>query len=289
MKSAIALKSSPCRFIVSRRSLMIASLSCATPMAAPKPITAAIAAPTMLAFAIPLITFSRLSSYRTGRPAPAFARMIRMPPHCRLHDSVKLLPSGHRTRDMGAETGSLAQSPVPSRQPRYRRALDGIDVPTMDEDAERDVGQGEGLAGNVVAALQLTLDHGPELGAALFRRFHGGRVLFFRRQAIEAEQQRPHRLRERCDLPVHPALYDAARRGILGMQPLPAARRREMAHDGVGFPNDEAAIINRGHEPIGIHREIGGILVAAELPTPIDALEGDAEFLAGPQDLLHIG
>src|SRR6516162_11068040 len=62
----------------------------------------------------------------------------------------------------------------------------------------------------------------------------------------------------------------------------------EIAQDRVRFPDHLVAVRDGGHAPVGIEPQVGRIVVAAERPRPIDALERDAELDAAPQHLLHV-
>lgn len=53
-------------------------------------------------------------------------------------------------------------------------------------------------------------------------------------------------------------------------------------------PQYEIAFDQRRHPPVGVHREIVGLAVAAELHAGIDPLIGEVELAQAPQHFLHI-
>src|ERR1019366_9168609 len=52
--------------------------------------------------------------------------------------------------------------------------------------------------------------------------------------------------------------------------------------------DDLVAVLDGGDAPVGIHLEIGWIVVAAKRAGPVDAMERDAELDATPQNFLHV-
>ena len=103
------------------------------------------------------------------------------------------------------------------------------------------------------------------------------------------EKQRHDYRIERRELPVHPAIGVGHAFGGRGQQFAVAVLGVEIAHDAVGFPQDEVAVLDRRHQTVGVHRDILRILVAAELAAPVEALEWQAQLAATPQYFLHIG
>ena len=107
-------------------------------------------------------------------------------------------------------------------------------------------------------------------------------------RAHEGTEQREQRGPQRGIGPVHPAVGLGARARIGRPQ---AARRvlgGEIAHDGVGLPDDEAVVVDRRHQPVGIELAEFGRIDDAIVPARVDALVRDACFLAAPQYLLHV-
>src|SRR5207248_2064322 len=62
----------------------------------------------------------------------------------------------------------------------------------------------------------------------------------------------------------------------------------EVANDRVRFPQHEAVVDDRGHQPVWIQRPVFGLVVAAERPADVFALVSDIELGAAPQNFLHI-
>src|SRR5690348_15754776 len=160
MKSEIALRSSPWRFIVSRRVLIAASLSCAWARTAtpPRPMVPAISA-TKTCLATRLIFSSPKVRRDDTERRPSDPSRFR---------EKHSLADG--TRHMAGETGPFGDPLIPRLEPRQARSLNWINMPAMAENAECDVGKREARTSHVWPALELPLDHGPELDRALARR-----------------------------------------------------------------------------------------------------------------------
>src|ERR1700741_5103849 len=54
-------------------------------------------------------------------------------------------------------------------------------------------------------------------------------------------------------------------------RPLAVGFRREVGHDALRFPQEEAVLFGRRHQAVGVHGEIGGFLVLAEGAADVDA------------------
>ncbi len=159
----------------------------------------------------------------------------------------------------------------------------------MHEHAEADVRERELFAGAIgLAVLELALEDPPGRGGARVRGVERRGVAPLRWRAVVAHQQGPHRRPQHRELPIHPALDMAALHGILRMQPVEAARRREVAQDRVGLPDDRLAVLDGGDQTVGVEAEVLGIPVAAEMQARIDPLEGDVHLRARPQHLLDV-
>src|SRR5579885_2233477 len=179
---------------------------------------------------------------------------------------------------------------MPRLEARQVRALDREAEPAPGVDADRDVGDGELRAGEIIGlpVLEPVLEDAPDrdaLGEGLVER---RLVTLFRRRADIAEEQRGARAAAVRELPVHPALDEAALRRVLGIEPVGAARGAEIAQDRVRFPDHRAAVLDGRHAAVGIHRAIGGVVVAAELAAPIDALVRLVDLGAEPQHLHYV-
>ena len=113
-------------------------------------------------------------------------------------------------------------------------------------------------------------------------------IALLRRRADEPpEHRRERRMRDR-ELPVHPAAGPRARARIGGLEFAGAVFRREVAHDRVRFPQQEAVLFERRHQAVGVHGEIGGLLVLAEGAADVDALVRQLELADRPHHLLHV-
>ena len=62
----------------------------------------------------------------------------------------------------------------------------------------------------------------------------------------------------------------------------------EIAQAGVGLPQDEAVILDRRHQPVRVHREIGGVLLGAPV-RKVDVLVRHTEFVDAPHHFLDVG
>src|SRR5947199_3729040 len=74
------------------------------------------------------------------------------------------------------------------------------------------------------------------------------------------------------ELPVHPAVGTRTRAQIGGLELGGAIFRREIAHDRIGFPQQESVLLQRRHQAVRVHREICGLVVLAKRTANIDAL-----------------
>src|SRR6185437_2740301 len=168
---------------------MIASLSCAT-----LPTTATPSNAATLAATNPTRTTCRIFVSRTLMPAPSGAArfhrhdMDESRPHPSRSRERACCRSAHRSRNMSFESRPLAQTLEPRLDPRQLRPLDRKRMPAMRPDAETDIGEGEFTPGNVVASGQLSLDHRPDVAAALARTLQHRRVALFRRRAKVAHE-----------------------------------------------------------------------------------------------------
>ena len=62
-----------------------------------------------------------------------------------------------------------------------------------------------------------------------------------------------------------------------------------MAHDRVRLPQQEAVLLlERRHEPVGVHRQIGRLPILAERPADIDALVRQSDLADRPHHLLNV-
>src|SRR5262249_42015938 len=113
-------------------------------------------------------------------------------------------------------------------------------------------------------------------------------IALLRRRADEPpEHRRERRMRDR-ELPVHPTAGPRTRARISGLELAGAVFRREVAHDRVRFPQQEAVLFERRHQAVGIHGEVGGLLVLAERTADVDALVRPPELADRPHHLLHV-
>jgi hypothetical protein len=84
-------------------------------------------------------------------------------------------------------------------------------------------------------------------------------------------------------------LLARARARIGGLELPGAVFCREIAHDRVRFPQQEAVLFfERRHQAVGVHGEIGGLLVLAEDAADVDALVRQRELADRPHHLLHV-
>src|SRR5262245_56595734 len=90
------------------------------------------------------------------------------------------------------------------------------------------------------------------------------------------------------ELPVHPAVGARTRAQIGGFEVAGAVFRREVAHDGIRFPQQEFILLQRRHQAVRVHRQICGLVVLAERTANIDALVWEAELANRPHHLLHV-
>jgi hypothetical protein len=104
---------------------------------------------------------------------------------------------------------------------------------------------------------------------------------------LPASIRRERRMRHR-ELPVHPTAGPRTRARIGGLELAGAVFRREVAHDRVRFPQQEAVLFERRHQAVGVHGEIGGFLVLAEGAADVDALVRQLELADRPHHLLHV-
>jgi hypothetical protein len=94
---------------------------------------------------------------------------------------------------------------------------------------------------------------------------------------------------QRRQRPVQPAVDSGARPGRGGIDLISLAIGEvEIAHDRIGFPQHVVAVDQRRHPPVGVHREIFGLVVLAERHAGIDAPVGQVEFGQAPQHFLNI-
>src|SRR5262249_6028248 len=105
------------------------------------------------------------------------------------------------------------------------------------------------------------------------------------RRAHQAPEDHAHRAGDGAELPVHPAVGFASLAGIDWPQRARGVLGREITHRRVALPDDAAAIVDGRHHAVGIHLEVPGLVVAAELAADIGALVGHAAFVGGPQHL----
>ena len=64
-------------------------------------------------------------------------------------------------------------------------------------------------------------------------------------------------------LPLQPLLHQGHALGVRGQQPALGLLRGQVTEDGVGLPETEAVVLERGHLAVGVHREEVGRLVLA--------------------------
>src|SRR5260370_11183169 len=190
------------------------------PLTAPKPIAAAVAAtkPSLgrcrIVFSPPLKYLRRVSVSRdprddTDEPLSHASRF---------RERAIAVGLAHRPGDMVAESRPLAEATVPRLEPRQLGPLDRIDVPAMRPDAKADIGQGESVTGEVVAAVEPALDHRPQLAGAAARGVERPPITLLGRRAGIAPQQGAPRRRERRQVPGHPPV------GMGALPPIPAGQ-----------------------------------------------------------------
>jgi hypothetical protein len=93
---------------------------------------------------------------------------------------------------------------------------------------------------------------------------------------------------ERGLLPVHPLLGDEARGQVFGVERAGRVARAQVAHDGIRFPQHEAVVFEQRHQAVGVETQVVLLAHDAELPARVGALEGEAQFLHGPDHLAHV-
>ena len=200
-------------------------------------------------------------------------------------------PSRHRRRDELLESGSAGELPEPAFEMRQMWFADAFDPePAPRIGAERNIGNGEIIA----------FDEAP-------RRQAG-----HRRCAI-ARPPRRHLSGSRSCRAVRPGFAPAPRtpgrstgcsvESVQSSQRSTPARtfgasridrrslpvgEHEVAHDRIRFPEHEIAVHQGRHPPVGIHREVVGLVIAAERHAGVDALVGEVEFAQAPQHFLHV-
>src|SRR5579883_1156706 len=204
-----------------------------------------------------ILQLSDQSHYVAGK---RWAHRLQRPRHKDFIGREMRAGSGDGAQDVLAAAWPLSDALVVFREARRLRPLDRVREPAVDIHAEADVGESEVRAGDVAGLAEAAFEDAPDADRALPRVFERCRVALLRRRAVMAEEEHRHRRVDRGELPIHPALDDAALNRVLRVEAVGAARRRE----------------------------IGRLLRLPESAAGIDALEGDADFLAGPQHLLHI-
>ena len=154
--------------------------------------------------------------------------------------------------------------------------------------AQRDVAHGELRAGDEVAALQRLFEQQRAGGRALDRGGDGGGVALCFGRADQAQEGRAQGGLPLGGLPVHPAVGIGAHTGIGGPQRARAIARGQIAHDGVGFPEHEAAVVDHGHAAVGIHAAVLGRVQAAEGAAGFGQGVGQGQFAHGPDHFLYV-
>src|SRR5262249_30660126 len=94
---------------------------------------------------------------------------------------------------------------------------------------------------------------------------------------------------EHGKLPVHPFRRARARAQVLRLEHGGLMLGCEVAHDRIRFPQQEAVVfLERRHEAVRVHRQVGGLAVLAERAADVDALVLEPHFADRPHHLLHV-
>ena len=156
-------------------------------------------------------------------------------------------------------------------------------------DADRNVAHRECRAGGVRLFRERGVEDLHRLGGLGLRGGDCRLVALLRRRADQAPECAGDGGPDHGELPVHPLAGERARLPVGRLELSRAVARGEIANDAVGFPQREIAVLQRGHQAIGIEREIGRLLIAAEFPADVDALVLEPELTDRPHHLLHVG
>ena len=186
------------------------------------------------------------------------------------------------------ERGALLDAGIPALEIVEAAAVRHQLAVAIGGERDRNVAHRESIAGDERRLAELRVEDFHRRRGLVLGLVDLGMIALFRRRADQAPEQRMDRGGGDRELPVHPAAGAGAGAQILGLERAGAVFRGEIAHDRVRFPEDEIILFERGHEPVGIHRQIGGLVVLAEWPADIDPLIRDAELADGPHHLLHV-
>src|ERR1700745_2395408 len=97
-------------------------------------------------------------------------------------------------------------------------------------------------------------------------------IALFRRRADEAPETSEDRWSGDAELPVHPLAGQCAFTQICRLEHALLVLGCEIANDGVRFPQQKAVLfLERRHESVRVHGEIGGLAVLTKRSANVDA------------------
>ena len=160
------------------------------------------------------------------------------------------------------------------------RPLERRHEPAVDRQPDRDVGQGERGAGDMAAgARELAVEDRHHARPLLLRGLDLARVMEGRVFTHDRREGVAPGAVELRRLPVDPAVDLGARLRFGRQQRFGRPFVGEIADDAVALPQHEVAVDDHRHQAVG---------VLLELRAVVGARVGDADLLAGPQDLAHV-
>lgn len=217
-----------------------------------------------------------------------------MRPECRGAEGVQL----HAFACRGCYSNGNVNTPlrrrphhhaaVPRRQRRRVRPFDRQSQPAVRGTHQGDVADGQVAAGDELAALQRLVQNLRAGVAALDRQVDGGVIALGFGGADQAQEGWDHDALPFGGLPVHPAVGVGAQADVLGPEGAGAVARGQVAHDGIRFPQHEAAVVDGGHGAVGVDLGVLGRVDHAERAAGLDEGVRQRQFAHGQHHLLHI-
>ncbi|MNV29927.1 hypothetical protein D3C71_1211760 [compost metagenome] len=173
---------------------------------------------------------------------------------------------------------------------REVRALDRCHQPAIDRQADDNVSQGKFGPGDIgLGGRELMFENSHFLVPASHADLDAMRVLILRILAHQCHERVAPRGIEIGGLPVHPLLHPGARSRFAGQQLVVVlVFRGQVAADGIGLPQHPVLVNDHRHLGVGIEPEELWAMGRGKPTAPILALEGQTQFLAGPQDFADV-